>query len=265
MESYQLTLLETFEERRARNRAYSLRAFARTCGISPASMSQVLSGKRRLTLKSAKRIAERLAFAPDERTKFLQNTAPRRDPEVRELGQRDKLDIDRFKIIADWYHFAILSLSELKGQKASPAWISDKLGITRTEAASALRRLQDMGLLSVRNGRMKPTSRPLVSTNDIPCAALRKHQKQCLDRAAAALEEFTVEWRDFGAITMTLDPRKLPQAKKMIRRFRQQLASICESGDPKIVYHFCTQLFPVSAPEKFFDPKEYQDDVKASS
>ena len=78
--------------------------------------------------------------------------------------------------------------------------------------------------------------------------------------AGKALEEIQVEWREFGVMTMALDPKKLPQAKKMIRQFRQQIAALCESGKPKLVYHFCTQLFPVNHPEKFLDLKEYENE-----
>jgi transcriptional regulator with XRE-family HTH domain len=265
MKAYQLTLLEIFEQRRMRNRAYSLRAFARSCGVSPASLSQVLSGKRRLTLKSAKRIAERLAFAPDEHVSFLATAAPKLDPESRELGPRDQLGADRFHLVADWFHYAILSLGELPGHRATPEWIAEKLDISRKDAETALRRLVSLGLLSIKNGRMKQTSCPLVSTDDIPSAALRRHHKQLLERAATSLETVSVEWREFGAMTMALDPKKLPQAKRLVRRFRQQLASLCETGDPRLVYHFCTQLFPVSAPEKFIDPKESCDENEARS
>ncbi len=260
MEAYQLTLLEIFEERRRQNSSYSLRAFARSCGVSPASISQILSSKRRLTLKSAKRIAERLAFAPDQKQKFLALRPPTKNLEEAELGERERLDLDRFRLIADWYHYAILSLGQLQEHKASAAWISNKLGITRAETESALQRLISLKLLTIEKGKLRQSTSPLVSTNDVPSAALRKHHRQCLDRAGKALEEIQVEWREFGVMTMALDPKKLPQAKKMIRQFRQQIAALCESGKPKLVYHFCTQLFPVNHPEKFLDLKEYENE-----
>jgi uncharacterized protein (TIGR02147 family) len=224
----------------------------------------VLSGKRRLTLKSARLISERLAFAPDETASFLKATqrkAPER--EDAELGPRQRLDAERFRLIADWYHFAILSLTELPRCESSPEWIADKLGISRREAETALRRLRDLGLVAVQRGRLKQVSPPLVSTNDVPSAALRKHNRQMLQRGLDALETVPVEWRDIGTMTMALDPRKLPQAKRLIRRFRQQIAELCESGDPILVYHFSTLLFPVNAPEKFCDPKEYEDAIRA--
>lgn len=263
MQAYQLTLLELFEERRLRNPAYSLRAFARSCGVSPASLSQILSGKRRLTLKSARLISERLAFAPDERERFLRTTdAPTRDREDRELGPRQRLDTERFRLIADWYHFAILSLGELPNHEATPDWVAEKLGISQAEAEGALKRLRSLGIIRIRGGKLKQISQPLVSTNDVPSTALRKHNRQMLQRAELALETIPVEWRDIGTMTMALDPKKLPQAKRLIRRFRQQIAALCETGNPVLIYHFSTMLFPANRPEKFCDPKEYENAIR---
>lgn len=258
MEAYRLTLLEVLEERRARNPAYSLRAFAGSCGVSPATMSQILSGKRPLTVKSAKRIAERLALAPDERSRLVRSAGPKRaEREDRALGAREEIDLDRFKAIADWHHYAILSLSELPGHQATPEWIAAKLGIPVSEARAALERLARLGLLTIERRKMRQVPKALVTPHDVPSAALRRHHRQVLERALKALESVPVQWRDFGTLTMAIDPARLPQAKKIIRRFRQQLAAICESGDKKAVYHFSTQFFPVTPPETFFDLKRY--------
>src|SRR5687768_3372352 len=68
---YRLQLLQDFESRRRHNASYSLRAYARSLDVSITTLSQVLSGKRPLTLKTARKIVERGAFSPPQAHRLL--------------------------------------------------------------------------------------------------------------------------------------------------------------------------------------------------
>ncbi|MBI1861191.1 MAG: helix-turn-helix domain-containing protein, partial [Deltaproteobacteria bacterium] len=71
LHNYRVWLQTIFHERCRRNPAYSLRSFARSLGVSHPSLSQILSGKRPLTQKSAFVIANRLALPPNQRRQLL--------------------------------------------------------------------------------------------------------------------------------------------------------------------------------------------------
>lgn len=257
MENYRLTLLELYEERRASNTAYSIRAFARHCGVSPATLSQVMIGKRPLTVKSARKISERLALSPSKSSQLVMEKKTRET-----FGSKAQMDEDRFRLLADWYHYAILSLAELPKQSAEPAWIAERLGISLQESKNALERLKKCGMLEIKKGKLKRVSKPLISTQDVPSLAIRNHHRQILSRASEALGTIDVHFREFGAMTLTVDPSKISQVKRLMRRFRQEVAAIAESGNPKMVYHLSTQFFPVSLPEKFLSEKEMGDVAK---
>ena len=68
LSSFMKHLLQIRQDSR---QTYSLRAFARTLGLSPAMLSSVLAGKRRLSKTSAERIAEKLALSDSHREYFL--------------------------------------------------------------------------------------------------------------------------------------------------------------------------------------------------
>lgn len=51
-------LAEEFERRRIRNPRYSMRAFAKAIGISQSQLSLILSGKRRISVRQAMKIAK---------------------------------------------------------------------------------------------------------------------------------------------------------------------------------------------------------------
>ncbi len=45
---------------------------------------------------------------------------------------------------------------------------------------------------------------------------------------------------------LTVDTRKIPEAKALIRKFRRELAALMEDGTQDEVYQLCIQLFPFS-------------------
>lgn len=64
-------LISIFNERKDKNSRYSLRAFARSLGVSSGQLSEILSGKRPLSHKLARRISIALALTEEESQKLL--------------------------------------------------------------------------------------------------------------------------------------------------------------------------------------------------
>ena len=249
---FRTTLSCELARRQARNPAYSLRAFARALGVSATTLSEALAGHRGLVPRTATQIAHRLGLAPDEHAAFLLSAlggVERRRPIV--AGGKadpayDDLDVDRFKMVADWYHFAILSLAKLAANAADPAWIAARLGISRAEALQAFERLQRLALIEVRGKKFRRTSGPLFVRGGAPSAAIRKFHRQNLDKAIDSLERDDVSVRDMSSMTMAINPRRMPDARKQVQKFRERMASLLEEDDATAVYTLAIQLFPVS-------------------
>lgn len=237
-------LNEELVQTRLRNPSYSLRAFAKRLGISPAALSEILHGKRPVSGKTAARIAERLMWAPDVKAEMAAIPRYQRAGAEKESVQ---LTMDHFHSIADWYHFAILSLAETEDYRDDAAWIGRRLGIPKTTAQAALDRLERLGMLE-RNaaGHLFSSGTSYSSSDEIVSLALRRSHAQNLELARKSLEQDAVEERDFTAATMAIDPARLPEAKKMIRQFRAELCAFLEGGAKKEVFKFCMQLMPLS-------------------
>ncbi len=62
----QKNMRERFDELRSKNNQFSLRAFARLLSVSPASLSEFLNGKRNLSPKMLKKLAEKLCLPPED-------------------------------------------------------------------------------------------------------------------------------------------------------------------------------------------------------
>jgi len=163
-----------------------------------------------------------------------------------------ELDMDQFHLISEWYYFGILSLATTKTFKSDSTWIAKSLGIQKREANAALERLERLGLLARdQKNKLVATGKAFKTSSEIPNTYLRKHHLQGLDLARRAMEEDEFKACDFSSITMAVDPEKLPEAKKLITQFRQNLCAFMEADAKKEVYRMSVQLFPLSNRESF--------------
>lgn len=247
MENVAQLLREELRQRQTRNPNFSLRAFARWLQLSPAHLSQVMSGKRPVTLRMAEKIVSRLGLSPVERLHFLKSTLPGwvEDDAHLPTGPDRVLPEDRFRLIADWYHFAILSLCKLPGAQSDPRWIARRLGISQSQASEATARLERMGLLQLKPN-FKQIGDPLRVTSEVPSEAIRKFHKQTLALATEKIDTVEAGRRDLNAITMSINASKLPLARKLIDECLSKVSAVLETGTATDVYTLSMQLFPLT-------------------
>jgi len=72
----------------------------------------------------------------------------------------------------------------------------------------------------------------------------RSHQ-QTLALAAEKLS-VPLELRDYTSMTMAINPKNLPKAKKAIEDFRNNIVKLLDKGEASEVYTFACQLFPLT-------------------
>ncbi len=239
-------LNQEFNKRRTRNPNFSLRSFAKWLGLSPAQLSQMLTGKRPITLKSMKKMGDRLGLSPTE--KKLMFTTILKDKNLIEVGEEKKvlhMEEDQFRVISDWYHLAILSLTRISGARADPRWIARRLGISVELAHQALLRLERLGILQVKP-KFKQVCDPIEVVSLTPSSAIRKYHKQNLNLAIEKIDTVPLELRQFQSISIPVHPKKLGLYKKLIDEFLEQASELSEKQSGTEVYNLNVQLFPVT-------------------
>jgi transcriptional regulator with XRE-family HTH domain len=249
-------LYELYRQRKARNETYSLRAFARSIGLSAALTSQILSGKSSLTRKSAEVIADRLSLSPKQK-RTLVLTAMGLAPSGGIKAARGSashyylLEAERFKSIAEWQHYAILALADVQGNRSAPEWISRRLGISRTLANSAFTRLKKLGLIEENSeGGFRQTTAPLSTPEDVPSTAVKFYHKQNLQKAMDAIDRMSVNERHLSSTTVAVDQESYLKIVEEIRALRRKIAEISEQGQGnRKVHTIAFQLFPVDQGE----------------
>lgn len=157
------------------------------------------------------------------------------------------LDLDGFAVISDWYHFAILDLTQVKGFKPDPKWIARKLGIEASEATAAMYRLKRLGLLVAQGRTVRKASSHYTNYSEgVTSAALKEYQRQVIGKALRAVDECPQERKDITSITIAANSKKLKAAKEKIKVFRRELCAFLETGEKDSVFHLALQLYPVT-------------------
>ena len=245
----QKSIRERLDELREKNNQFSLRAFARILKVSPASLSEFLNGKRVLSPKMLKKLAENLCLPPED-IEVLSQKIVRDKKGIDDPSKRSKRAIqlknDQYYLVADWHYYAILCLAEIPDFKEDYEWIATRINTTAKKAKEAIERLLRLNLLTYddKGKLILSTTNELVTTEDIPSTSLKKRHSENLEAARESLYNDDVLLRDFSFATIAIDPEKLPKAKEMIRKFQDELFDFLESGEKKEVYEICMQMFP---------------------
>lgn len=211
--------------------------------MRPSALSEIMRNKRRVSKQMAEKLLVRFGASDDE-WKSVVETFRARNSETYHF-----LDMDTYRVVADWYHFALLSLMRTEGFQPNAEWISKRLGIPKRTAETALATLVRVGIIKFQDKKLIRTKKALHSPDGVSNPVLVRAHLQNLERVRASLLEDDIEVRDLTAITMAINPGKLPEAKERIRRFRDELARFLETEPREEVYKLCIQLVPITKGE----------------
>jgi uncharacterized protein (TIGR02147 family) len=239
---FSLWLQKELINRCKKNPNYSLRAFARYLSVDPSSLSQYISKKRIPSAKMKIRIAKKVGVTQSQLQAFSDNS------DIDEVDEYYKLiELDKFHYISDWYHIAILELSNTDGFSSNPQKIASRLGITTEEVKVAIERMIRLNLVKKVGDSIEKSNQNL--SNFCPgetSAAHKLYQKQIIEKALKCVDECPAELKDITSISMAIDVDKLPQARKMIYAFRKKMCQFLENDKQAEVYNLSVQLFPIS-------------------
>ncbi len=243
-------LKNEFLQRKKQNSSYSLRAFARDLGIQPSPLSAILNGKRAITSETKMKLGMALNLSLSEINKIKTKKEVNENNEKTEKILFCSIDNETFKVLSEWYHYAILELFEIEGFEQNNKWIAKKLGITTFEVKDALERLENFGFLTKTKGKLKVCPEHSFSSSlvsEITDEAKKRHQKILLEKSSKAISSVSIDKRDHSGVLFAINEEDLPKAKEMTKKYRQQMTALFNKNVKKTsVYQLQIGLFPVS-------------------
>jgi uncharacterized protein (TIGR02147 family) len=251
-QDYYITRLkEDLSLRQRANPHYSLRAYARDLGMHSSTLSQVLKGKRALPIRTSSTVVKKLGLGPKEKTLFLESlyrTKTNIDQiKIDENDDRFILDESYFKVIAEWEHYAVITLFDVDAFDPGIKDICLRLGLSENRAEVVLNNLLICGLVKTdENGKLIKAHPKLRTTEDVTSLALRESHRETLEMSKTKLDEIETELRDFSSMTIAADLGKLPEIKTIIREFRQKMSALLRDGKKTDVCQLAIQFYPLT-------------------
>jgi uncharacterized protein (TIGR02147 family) len=258
-------LKEDFLEKTKKNSAFSMRAYAKQLGIAPSTLCQVLKGQRNLSTDMLHGMAQRLGLTdtdaqyfvlvgeldssknPERRCQLMERLNSFREQPFKE----QQLDLDYFRSISDWYHFAILQLTRVQN-KMSASSIAKSLGISKVEADLAMERLIRLGMMEeTAPGQYSQTPVHYKAESRTRNAALNKFHKQYLDKSLTALDEQKPDERVSGSETFAISEKSFQEVEQLTKDYLKKIAEISNRDqNPTSVYHCQVNAFKLTKNEK---------------
>ena len=272
-----LFLLDTLAMKQKLNEAYSARKWAHDMGFKSHSLLlMLLQGKRSLRIQHCDFIQKGVNLDTNEfsylqslvqfqnaKTLKEKNLISNQLMDLNPGESFNSLKVSEFKIISDWVHMAIMAMTDLKDFKGTEEEVAVALKgkVSLSEIRSALVRLMDLKLLKWRlDGTICATCNRLSTTDDVSSEGAKEYHRQVLNLAISAIDEQSLEEREFQSFTMAVSQEKIPLAKEMIRKFRAKLSKAV-SGEGDYVYQTNIQFFQLTKnPKLCFEDKSVVQD-----
>lgn len=236
-----LWLREQLHSRKEKNPNYSLRSFAQKLDMDPSSLSQIMNAKRNISADLIRRTEKVLDI--DFFTEL---------PHLMKERATDYLHLPAglFPHISHWYYIAILEMTLMKNFSADPIAIAERLNISEEDVSTAIQHLKKIGLLKNHLGKLKKTNHNITNYKEGETSEAHKiFQKQILHRALNAVDSVEMERKDITSIIFPMDVKKIPHAKKLIKKFRKEMNELLDDGNGTDVYSLSVQLVPMTTKE----------------
>lgn len=237
-------LLKKFEESKQKNFRWSQRAFASKIGLSSGALSEILKGKRLLSLQLKKKISAKLQLSPAEESIFFQEELPNHLKAHR--LEYFKLSDDQFHLISDWWHYAILNLINTKGFKPQITWISQRLALEEKTVGEAWDRLLRLELIKKNGKSFIRTYKRLDTSDDLVNISIQKSHLQDLEKIEESITNVPVQYRDHSSMTVVINQKSIAKAKELIRLFQDRFSEEVEVDSGDEVYKLSVAFYPLT-------------------
>lgn len=227
---------------------------------SPSSLSMILSGERFPSEVMVKKLSKDLKLTPREgryfkllidlsKTQKQEKDTSKIHDEIKKLNTEKNsysIDLKNFTTISEWYYLALKQLIATPNFIEDEQWIYKRLRkkVSIGQIRLALKDLEELAIIK-RNemGRLEVVKPGLITTNDVPSSAIRKHHSGMIELAKHALVEQEVHERQINSTTLKVKPSDLPEAKKFIFDFIKEFAARFNDSEGEDIYQMNVQFF----------------------
>lgn len=239
-------LNKEFKKRQNKNKAYSMRAFAKSLKMDSSTLTQILSGKRKLSFVTAKKIVQLLSL--DKATQNILLLS------YDDFNKKFLCEEDFFvpneelsaELMSHWEYYTVLSYLEINCYYDVKK-IAEDIGTTPEIVQSIIENLLTLNIIKLEKNKLKITGKQLTAPRTFNSKSLSKVHQENIQKALDIFLDPSVKLKDFSGITIAMSSKKFFEAQEMIKTFRRSLGEFLRENDEKedSVYRLNIQLFPL--------------------
>lgn len=250
MKDVQRFVCEVFQEKKVRNKSYSLRAFARDWGIQPGRVSEIMSGKRHLTYKMANLLAQNIKLSQKKLDELSLLIRGQKGLKQSDLPIKKLIDFEKFKHVNTWRHYALMALieafPEMNADDIGRKFFSEKLGVSLGDVDEMTKSLVSIGMLKLEDKRYILASFSTTTEQDKMNTAAQSFHRDLANYHQQVMSEIDLGLREVQSLIYTMNPAQLSRAKKKIRSFLSDLEKMGSKSKNLEVFGITIFLSPLT-------------------
>jgi uncharacterized protein (TIGR02147 family) len=235
--SYRTFLNAHLQESKKKNQAFSLRAYAQKLAVTPSYLSEILSGKKNLSLTRAVAIAGLLELDKREQEYFLSLVEVEDSKNKKAHGAlkgrvdnfykplpRNLAEVFQYRMLSEWYVIPVLEILTTQDFAGTNDDVAKILGISPMQVDEAVNILTQLQVIAKSAGNLwRRTDKHVMLASDSHNKALKKFHSTMLEKTQRALYDQTPQERYTGSETLMVDPAQLPEAQAIINECLDRL------------------------------------------
>lgn len=208
-------------------------------GCSPALVTQVLNGKRKLKRDQIQNFAKIFGMNRSE-VSYIDDLLKESDRDLRDASFENekptKERIAKNHILSHWIYPYVKDLVELEDFQMNSTWMLKKLGgiAQKQQIEKAVEFLLAQGFWrKSATGKIVAEEAAVSTTNETPNEKIKSFHKKALAIAAKGLEEFPVNRRKASTIIAAVNKESLDELRTLINKFQMDLTEFIENHPAK--------------------------------
>lgn len=262
-QDYRLFLKDWYEAIKKTRASFSYRAFSKRAGFKSTNFFLlVMTGQRNLTEESLNKFVVGLSLNKQEQDFFKHlvffNQAKTNEEkdlhyhrllQSRKFSQLKPIEKQQYDYYNAWYHPVIRELVVSDLYDGTALSIAQRLfpAVTVAQVEKSIELLEALGFITKKGSRWEQASAIVSTGAQVSSLIVHKYHSLVLDMTKEVLNSRPASERDVSTMTLGIVKQRLPELKKKVRDFRQEVLKMV-SGDvnPELVVQLNMQLIPVT-------------------
>ncbi|MBX7149525.1 TIGR02147 family protein [bacterium] len=261
--NYREFLKDWYQATKSSRASMSFRTFSERGGFKSTNILKfVMEGKRNLTEDSIVKFATALKLNKQEsdffRNLVYMNQAESHDArdnhykkmlQSKKYGNLKPIEKNQYEFYSAWYHPVVRELVCQDEYKGNIAWLLSRIhpSITETQALKSIEVLENLGFIRKKDGKYEQHETLITTGPESASIALHNYHQNMLTLAKELLPLVPAAKRDVSALTLGVASHKIPELKKKIREFREDILKfVSQDNKADEIVALTLQLFPLT-------------------